>query len=204
MKVRAITRDDIEPVVEALVSAFAGDPLIGFLFGKGWERKPYVAEFFRILLDVRVTFGMPALCAHEDGVISGAAMGYDVSRPVWNQNHTEKWKRLLTAAEGLDSRLREYGTLADRFEPLQPHFYLGVIGVRAGSKGRGIGRALLDSFCDTSVKQAESGGVYLETASEASLRFYLKGGFELRGEGILDEDTRLWCVFRATGPGAAA
>lgn len=204
MIVRPITRDDIETVVEALVSAFAGDPLIGFLFGQGWERKPYVGEFFRILLDVRVTLRMPAFCADEDGVILGAAMEYDVSRPVWNESHAERWKRLLTAAEGLDSRLGEYGTLADRFEPLQPHFYLGVIGVRAGSKSRGIGGGLLESFCDTSVKDAESGGVYLETASEASLRFYLKSGFELRGEGILGEDTKSWCVFRATGPGAAA
>jgi hypothetical protein len=204
MGVRTVTRNDIEPVVEALVSAFAGDPLIGFLFGDGREQESHVGEFFRILLEVRVTLGMPAFCAEEGGVIVGAVMGYDASRPTWEEGHTEKWTRLMAAAEGLDSRLREYGNLADKFEPSLPHYYIGVIGVRAGKKGSGIGGALLEVFCDASSKNVKSGGVYLETASEASLRFYLKNDFELRGEGILGKNTRLWCVFRATGPGAAA
>jgi len=79
-----------------------------------------------------------------------------------------------------------------------------VIGVRAGRQGGGIGGVLLESFCTLSANDARSAGVYLETANEASLRFYLKSGFALRGEGVLGGDTKLWCVFRATGDGAAA
>lgn len=204
MIVRPVTRDDIEPVVDSLVSAFAGDPLIGFLFGPDWEQEHHVSEFFRILLDVRVALGMPAFCAEEDGLILGAVMGYDTTRPVWKEIHTEQWMHLMKAAEGLESRLGEYEKLADAFEPSRPHFYLGVIGVRAGKKGGGVGRALLERFCESSGNDAESGGVYLETASEASLHFYLNNGFALRGEGILGSDTGLWCVFRETGRGGAA
>lgn len=204
MGVRSITRNDIEPVVESLLSAFAGDPLIDFLFGDGWEQASHVGEFFRILLDVRVTLQMPAFCADEGGVIVGAVMGYDTSRPAWEEAHTEAWTRLMAAADGLDSRLREYEHLAETFEPSRPHYYLGVIGVCAGKKGSGIGSALLDVFCDASAKNTNSGGVYLETANEASLRFYLKNGFEVRGEGLLGKTTRLWCIFRATNPRAAA
>lgn len=203
MRVRPVTKNDIEPVVEALVSAFAGDPLISFLFGDGWEQASYVGEFFRILLEVRVTLEMPAFCADEGGVIVGAVMGYDTSRPTWEAAQTETWTRLMVAAEGLDSRLREYEDLAANFEPSRPHYYLGVIGVRADKKGGGIGGALLDVFCDASSENAKSAGVYLETANEASLRFYVKNGFEVRGEGILGKSTRLWCVFKGTDPGAA-
>lgn len=197
MLVRSVRQNDVEPVVDAIVSAFAGDALIDFLFGDGWEHESHAGEFFRILLEVRVALGMPALCAEEDGAIVGAAMGYDTSRPAWEQAQNEKWARLLAAVDGLEARLREYEMLAAQFEPTQPHSYLGVIGVRAGRQGSGIGRALLDTFCDASEKDAKSSGVYLETANESSLRFYLKNGFELCGEGILGENTRLWCVFRA-------
>ena len=203
MIVRAVTSHDIELAVEALQSAFRGDPMIGFLFGNGWEVKPYVSEFFRILLDVRVTFGMPAFCVEENGDILGAVMGYDASRPAWERGQREKWTALMQAVEGLELRLGAYGELAEKFEPPEKHFYLGVIGVLGGKKGAGIGGALLERFCDASARDTESCGVYLETASEASLRFYLKNGFVLRGEGILGKDTSLWCVFKATGHGAA-
>jgi GNAT superfamily N-acetyltransferase len=203
LAVRSVTRHDLEAVVEALVSAFAGDPLIGFLFGEDWQQKPHVGAFFRILLEVRVSLGMPAFCAQEGGVIVGAVMGYDTSRPTWEEEQTEKWTQLLAEAEGLESRLREYGNLADKFEPARPHYYLGVLGVRADQQGSGIGGALLERFCAASSSNANSSGVYLETASEASLRFYLKNGFEVRGEGRLGDNTSLWCVFRATGPRAA-
>lgn len=204
LAVRSVTRHDIEPVVEALVSAFAGDSLIGFLFGDGWEQRSHVGAFFRLLLEVRVALGMPAFCAEEGGVIVGAVMGYDTSRPTWEADQTERWTRLLAAAEGLESRLQEYGNLAEKFEPSRPHYYLGVIGVRAGKQGSGLGGALLERFCEASSLNANSGGVYLETASEASLHFYLKHGFEVLGEGKLGDNTRLWCVFRATGSEATA
>jgi len=199
MAIRLVIRNDVEPAVAALVSAFAGDPLIHFLFGEGWEQKSHVAEFFRILLDVRVALRMPAFYAEEGGVIVGAVMGYDVSRPTWQEGHTDAWATLMAAAEGLAARVQEYENLAATFEPPQPHYYLGVLGVRAHNQGKGIGGALLDVFCDASARNVNSGGVYLETASEASLRFYLKNNFEVCGEGIIGKTTRLWCVFRATG-----
>jgi ribosomal protein S18 acetylase RimI-like enzyme len=203
MILRPVKQKDIVPVVEALLSAFWEDPLIGFLFGSDWQKSTHVREFFQILLDVRVTLSMPAFYSEEDGEVVGAVMGYDASRPTWSEDHAVKWSRLMKVAEGLESRLDAYGKLAEKFVPSQPHFYLGVIGVRIGRKGSGFGGALLAKFCEASARNSESAGVFLETASEASLRFYLKNGFELRGQGVLGKSTRLWCVFKATGHGAA-
>lgn len=204
MRVRPVAREDIDAVVAAFVSAFAGDPLIGYLFGASHEREAHVREFFRVLLEVRVSLGMPALCAEVDGDILGGAMGYDVTRPTWTGEHLARWDRLTRDAEGAAARLSEYGALADRFEPPRAHYYLGVIGVRADAMGGGVGRALLDRFCEESARDARSHGVYLETASAASLRFYLRNGFTLRGEGVLGDGTPLWCVFKETGRGAGA
>lgn len=204
MIVRAVRAEDIPFAVEALSSAFDGDPLIAFLFGEKWKEGPHVAEFFRILLAVRVSLGMPALCAEESGGIAGAVMGYDSSRPTWGASHQEEWARLMNSVAGLEARLEAYGQLAERFEPVEPHYYLGVIGVRGGQQGAGMGGALLESFCRASVVDKLSCGVYLETASEASLRFYLKNGFTVSGAGMLGKSTQLWCVFRESVHGAAA
>lgn len=201
MIVRPVCEQDIEAVVAALSSAFQSDPLITFLFGRDWSAQPHAAEFFRILLDVRVGLGMPAFCAEDRGIV-GAVMGYDSTRPAWSEHHTARWERLMGAVEGLESRLEAYAQLADRFAPAEPHAYLGVIGVCGGKKGSGVGRLLLERFCACAAADSASAGVYLETASEASLRFYLKHGFEIRGEGVLGADTSLWCVFKASGDAA--
>jgi GNAT superfamily N-acetyltransferase len=204
MEIRTVLDRNIEPTVEALESAFAGDPLIAFLFGPDAKGGGYVAEFFRILLSLRVQLKMPAFLAESDGMTVGAVMGYDVSRPHWPETYVSRWAELMERVGGLEARLKEYAQLAERFEPKSPHYYLGVIGVREGRKGSGVGAALLSSFCDCSDRDEESTGVFLETASEPSFRFYLKNGFQLRGEGMLDNDTRLWCVFKATRYGATA
>jgi GNAT superfamily N-acetyltransferase len=198
MEIRTVLEGDIEPTVEALESAFAADPLIGFFFGQDAKGKGNVAEFFRILLSVRVQLEMPVLLAESEGTPVGAVMGTDVSRPQWPETYVARWAGLMERVAGLESRLEEYARLAAQFEPEKPHYYLGVIGVREGRKGSGVGAALLNSFCDRSDRDKESTGVFLETASEPSCRFYLKNGFRLTGEGLLGGDTRLWCVFRET------
>lgn len=196
MTVCAVTPENVEPTVQALVGAFATDPLIGFLFKESREREAHVGEFFRILLLVRVALGMPALCVGTNGQVLGGVMGYDTTRPTWEPSHMARWNRLMETAPALQNRLAEYEALADRFMPSLPHYYLGVIGVRPEGQGRGLGGQLLTAFCDMSVADPSSAGVYLETASEASLRFYLRNGFEVRGEGTLGQRAPLWCVFR--------
>lgn len=198
MSVRPVTPHDVEPTVHALVRAFATDPLLGFLFTDSRERDADIGEFFRILLLVRVALDMPAFCAGSNGQVQGGVMGYDTSRPLWEPAHNARWARLMETAPGLEGRLAEYEALADRFMPPLPHYYLGVIGVQPAGQGQGVGAELLNAFCNMSVADPASAGVYLETASKASLRFYRKNGFELRGEGSLGQRTPLWCVFRPT------
>lgn len=127
-----------------------------------------------------------------------------MTRPAWSEAHLERWSQLMRRVEGLEARLEEYGGLAERYEPKEPHYYLGVIGVREGRQGGGVGKALLESFCELAASDRNSSGVYLETASEPGFRFYLKNGFAECGEGNLGNGTHLWCVYKSTGGGATA
>lgn len=195
--IRPVRAGDIDATADALALAFAGDPLIGFLFGPGWEQQPHARSFFHILLSVRVALGMPAWCAEQhDGRILGGVMGYDTSRPAWQAGHTARWQAMLEAVDGLEQRLAAYEHLADAFQPAQPHYYLGVIGVRPEAQGTGVGKALLEHFCAASRADPASSGVYLETASSDSLAFYRWNGFGVSGQGTLGTRTPLWCVFQ--------
>ncbi|MEQ1768454.1 MAG: GNAT family N-acetyltransferase [Devosia sp.] len=196
--IRAAEAEDVDSAVAALGEAFAGDPLISYLFEEGPVGVRASAEvFFSILLRARIALGMPAYVLEQEGGVAGVVMGYDISRPAWPPALTEEWGRLETDVPEFTARIAEYDRISVPCQPADAHYYLGVIGVHSTLQGRGAGRALLEAFCALSLADPKSHGVFLETASLASLRFYQRNGFEIRGEGTLGS-APLWCVYMPT------
>jgi len=64
--------------------------------------------------------------------------------------------------------------------PVEPHWYLGTLGVVAPARRRGIGTALLSRWL--AEVDRDGSPAYLETDSEPNLRFYERAGFSLDGE----------------------
>lgn len=189
---------DVDAALAALGDAFAQDPLMLFLFMEYPEGpRAGAMGFFSILLRARIALNAPAYVLLQDGKILGAAMGYDTSRPQWPSALAEEMSIFETDTPGFGARVAAYANLCDRYEPADPHYYLGVIGVHPTLQGKGAGKALLETFCAPSSTDRQSSGVYLDTTSPASLQFYYSQGFELLGEGSLD-DTPVWCVFKRT------
>lgn len=189
---------DVGKAIAVLGDAFAADPLMLFLFrdNPGGVRAGAM-EFFALLLRARLALDMPALVLRKGGKVLGAAMGYDISRPVWPDDLTQEWNRFEARIPGFAARLADYDKICEAHQPEQAHYYLGVIGVDPALQGQGAGKAMLDAFCAASHADPASAGVYLDTANPASLRFYYNNGFVLRGEGRL-EDAPIWCVFKPT------
>lgn len=195
---------DVEPAAEALRAAFAHDALIAYFFRTCPEGVgPASSRFFSLLLRVRIALAMPALVLREEERVLGAAMGYDSERPTWPEPFAEEWSRLEADTPGLAGRMAAYEALCRAHEPAAPHYYLGVLGVEPSVQGRGAGKALLEAFCRRSALDPLSAGVYLDTANPASLEFYLRNGFVVRGEDDL-EGTPLWCVYRSDAIGSPA
>jgi GNAT superfamily N-acetyltransferase len=197
-RVRRVETGDIDGAISVLGDAFAQDPLMLYLF----HESPHGARagamgFFSILLRARIALDMPAYVLEQGDEILGAVMGYDASRPEWPAPLAEELRRYEADTPGFAARLDAYGKLADAHQPSEGHYYLGVIGVHPSLQGKGAGKALLGAFCSPSLTDPNSRGVYLETASTASLQFYYRNGFELRGEGNLD-GTPIWCVYKRT------
>lgn len=193
------TPADLEPAVQGLGDAFAADPLIDYLFqGAGEQRPERAREFFRLLMSARLALAMPVFVARRGERIAGVVMGYDTTRPGWPPPLAGRWEALRASVPGLTERLDAYGALADRHMPAGPHYYLGVLGVAPAEQGRGIGSALIATFCGLSADDSRSAGVYLETANPVNLTVYGRAGFAETGQGPLGTAT-LWCLFHAHG-----
>jgi GNAT superfamily N-acetyltransferase len=93
-------------------------------------------------------------------------------------------------------RLAVYEGIAAQHAPAVPHYYLGVIGVDPAMHGRGIGMQLISAFCELSVADDRSHGVYLETGEPSNVRFYERADFIETGRGAMGDAT-LWCMYRS-------
>jgi ribosomal protein S18 acetylase RimI-like enzyme len=68
----------------------------------------------------------------------------------------------------------------DALHPVEPHWYLGVLGVDRPAQRRGVGAALLAHWLESVDRDPMP--AYLETDSEANIRFYERVGFAPVGE----------------------
>ena len=194
MKITAASSSDIDEAVACLATAFAQDPITGFLLQTSQGYRERVTQFFSLLMRARIDLKMPVFVARGVDGIAGSAMGYSTLRSEWPVDLTEEWARFEKAIPGLTDRMAIYDEVATKFKPPAPHYYLGVIGTDPTLQGSGIGTQLLKSFCEVSASDPLSSGVYLETAQASNIRFYERAGFAVTGRGNLGDAT-LWCMY---------
>jgi len=194
LKITAASPSDIDEAVACLATAFAQDPITGFLLQTSQGYRERVTQFFSLLMRARIELKMPVFVARGAHGIDGATMGYSTLRSEWPVGLTDEWVRFEEAIPGLTDRMAIYDEVATKFKPPAPHYYLGVIGTDPTLQGSGIGTQLLKSFCEVSASDPLSSGVYLETAQASNLRFYERAGFRETGRGNLGDAT-LWCMY---------
>ena len=83
MKITAATPSDLDEAIDCLATAFAHDPITGFLLQTGSGYRERVTQFFSMLMRARITLNMPVLVARDAAGIHGAAMGYTTESPAW-------------------------------------------------------------------------------------------------------------------------
>lgn len=98
LHITAATSSDTQRAVACLVTAFAQDPITGFLLQTGPDYQERVAQFFSLLMSALVALNMPVLVAPDTVSICGAAMGNTTESPPWSAVHEEEWKMLETAS----------------------------------------------------------------------------------------------------------
>ncbi|MGZ4681161.1 MAG: GNAT family N-acetyltransferase [Acidimicrobiales bacterium] len=188
---RAETSDRKE-LAAVLGRAFQTDPVWNWLFPDPATKLRRSTQVFQAYLRDALTVGEVYTTPDR----AGAAL--------WKP--PGKWK-LGNAAivRSLPSLLRAFGTRlpasleierkVEAQHPLQPHWYLSVIGTDPVAQGRGVGNALIRQVTDRC--DQEGLPAYLESSKAENVPYYQRYGFKVTGETVLGDDgPTIWFMWR--------
>jgi ribosomal protein S18 acetylase RimI-like enzyme len=171
--VRPSSSAEISRVIDAIVLAFAADPIARW----AW---PEPHQYLSNMPDMARAFGGGAFrsnSAHRTDDYAGAAL--------WLPPGVAPDDEALGAIIGrsLDEAMaRDVGAMFEamaKYHPQEPHWYLPLIGVDPAHQGKGYGAALLApalAECDRSSTLA-----YLESTNPRNVSLYRRHGFEVLG-----------------------
>jgi ribosomal protein S18 acetylase RimI-like enzyme len=192
VEIRPMTTRDMDAVCEVIGLAFADNPsTLANVRGDRYRARKTMHDAVRI-----AKFGRPwshALVAVHTGSIVGALNAAEW--PHCQLSTVEKIKTAPSMIRIMGSALPKVFTMMSKREaadPHEPHWHIGPVGVQPELQGRGIGKALLDSFlAEIDENQVAA---FLETDVDRNVILYEKVGFSVTSRReIVGVDTRfMW------------
>jgi ribosomal protein S18 acetylase RimI-like enzyme len=171
--IRKATISDQEQIVDLLVLAFNADPIERWLYPDPHE---YLIKFPIFLRAFTAKSFESGNTYFVDGSI-GAALWLPPNTHLHEESIITSLEQTIAEAKQADT----FGTLEQmsRYHPLEPHWYLAIMGVDPTQQGKGIGSKLLKhtlAVCDRDHTLA-----YLESTNPKNISLYERHGFELLG-----------------------
>jgi GNAT superfamily N-acetyltransferase len=190
LAVRRARPTDFGPLAAMLARAFYDDPVTAWFYPDAGRRLRHVRRFFHIRL--RQLADQELLYTTRD--LSGAALWAGPGR--WREDLRQSLMLVPMLPVLLPRIVRSTHAVRaiERRHPVEPHFYLSVLGTEPRQQGGGIGSALLGPVlqrCD-----AEGTGAYLECSKEGNVDFYARHGFAVTERIELPDGPPLWLMWR--------
>ena len=168
-RVRTARGEDKARIDEVLIAAFADDPPSRWLYPDEDDFRRDFPNFARAFAGDCLELG--TACCADDGKAfalwlppgSGADEAALVDHVVW-RIESHRHDEVFAVFEALG-----------RVHPIEPHWYLPLIGVDPVYQGGGLGSALLRHALDRC--DGEGMPAYLEATREANVRLYERHGF---------------------------
>ncbi len=185
-----------------LSRAFVSDPLVNAIAPEPREpraRGQRLTGLFAVALRLHRGAGQPVFGVFESGALIAAAV-------VEGTMHPSAPSTILPGLLSLPTMVRAVGwggtrrsialvdTLA-RNHPPKPHLYLNILGVDPSFQRRHCGVAILDHLCEIVAARSDLDGVYLETATQDNVAYYIRNGYEVIGE-FYPLGVRMWRMFQ--------
>jgi len=177
--IHTATASDRNDVVSSLTSAFASDPILGWMMRSNPPSVDRLKLFFGAIVDGELQ--KDAHVSYVAGAGAGAAVWRDVGDK--GPSNMEMFKSaptfLRVFRSGLGRSLKAVSAI-EKAHPRELHVYLFFVGVHQDYRGRGLGGALLGPMlerCDTQGIPA-----YLENSNPTNEAFYARLGFVQRGK----------------------
>jgi GNAT superfamily N-acetyltransferase len=186
---------DLRAVSLVLARAFRDDPVHRWILPGEFDWAIASGGFFAMV--------MRDALRHQSVFTTEAREGAALWVPPYAQPATLH-ERLAMAARwyaALAGRAAEVGGQLARIErahPLEPHWYLAVLGTDPRHQGRGVGSALLAPVlarCD-----ADRIPAYLESSKRTNVPFYERHGFRVLGELAIRNGPVIWRMLREARP----
>ncbi|MFC2085946.1 GNAT family N-acetyltransferase [Bacteroidota bacterium] len=186
MDIENLTASDQAEIVDVLTDAFFDYPVFT-TFLKDADSARY-EHHLRLLCgffaDARLMRGWPVYGIREDEHLAAAILVSDpefMPRPaeldaVYDKVSGEVGRDVMAQFDALDRATAS-------FQPKTRTYFVGMVGVRPSSQGKGFGRILLDHVAKLSLARPESSGVTLTTETEANVAFYEHLGYRVLGKG---------------------
>jgi ribosomal protein S18 acetylase RimI-like enzyme len=190
-----MTTEDEGALVGVLDRAFAADSFLTALVSDPARRARAETALHRGCLRYASRFGEVQQAPHHAGVALWLPPGAEhMTLPRMCQTGVAQFGLSLGGALprllALDAAMTK---MHRRYAP-ERHWYLLFLAVDPAAHGQGIGGTLLEQ----GVARAEAQGlpVYLETQTEANVRFYTKRGFVVQEQRAFSPELTLWGLKR--------
>jgi GNAT superfamily N-acetyltransferase len=199
LDVTDLTPDRTDEAVEVLSDAFFDYPVMRFVIGEAGsayaQRLRTLIHFFTTARFLRNDLVMGVTTA-EGRIVAVANVNRPGEReppPGLGELREQVWREVGDEAR---SRYEAYGEAAGKFAVVEPHYHLGMIGVRRTSAGQGLGRRLLDALHERSQRDVESHGVSLNTEDPKNVPLYQHFGYRVIGQAPVSAELQTWAFYR--------
>jgi ribosomal protein S18 acetylase RimI-like enzyme len=179
--------------VDVLARAFRDNPLNVAVVGARNPRRRLRCNALgtRTLLPVAEAHG-EVWAAREGNRVVGALIGTPPGAyPLPPPPLAARLRCLVGQGWRVARRWAEVFQALDALHPLDPHWYLGSLGVDPDHQKRGVGTALLRHWLARVA--ADGSGAYLETDLRGNVGFYEREGFTVERETRV-LGVRVWCM----------
>lgn len=202
--IREATAADLPQIAQVMGAAFETDPVASWFWRRRNRRREHIAGWYRRFAERHyLPRGRVLVAEEEEGEVAGCSMwsppggwrvppgaelrlaGYALPR---------LGRHVLTATRAMQA--------IDGRHPKRPHWYLGELGVRPASQGRGLGSRLM--FDVLTLCDREEIPAYLVSSTERSRALYERHGFTVQEEMRLPRGgPPLWLMWREPAASAA-
>jgi GNAT superfamily N-acetyltransferase len=186
LRARKATAADLPDVTDTLALAFYDDPVVTWIIDDGPRRQQLLPGFFRAIAESYLAYN------ETYSVDEGASAA--VWAPPGAEDDVELPAVLGAVVEEYAERLFEILGLMEEKHPVEPHYYLFLLGTRPERQRRGLGSSLMAPVLQTCDRDRVP--AYLEATSECNKQLYLRHGFEVTDEIPLPSGPTMWAMWR--------
>lgn len=161
----------VELVAEILADAFREDAVTAWI-----SRDPQFPKWMWLLVT-------PLVLPYKEAYVTADGSGAALWLPPGVQRDMlpgldKLMEGLWRFGAGAFFRFFQFMSTLEKYHPKERHYYLFAVGVRSGSRGRGVGSALLNHVLQKCDRQKV--GAYLESSNPRNIALYQRLGFEIQ------------------------